>query len=930
MSSQPTPSLYINPRSSTPTLPEIDPTSAQSLNAPSPQVSGYLESSALQRAPQYTFLGNLPVTEVQSKQDGSYFSPETSSRSSRMPTFRAVQSTSPLDHLSTQFCISPGLSSSGSYNSSDNALSLCSHSSSELLSPPQFQADCDNPPYIPRHDDLESLSMLESQGAHTMASGKRHRGEKRYTSKQKYRMKKIKLLEHQDPSYWWLPTGRQEMCTGHPGEYIPKRELHTKIATNGSVHSPIGLSPSPPVTRRWSSVEIGTHRMPLVSKPSLKSHNKYTGENGASRDPLAPIDLGQRFKFPPVTRGTAELDIIRTVRERLTLREVGPSSLEVPASITLRRASISSRGSFVDEISPSSRSPIDETGESHRSQKVAGFHSRRASTTYLITSEDIDNITELIEFNINRGYGNNTTSRPSHSETELLSNRVSRATSLKKGFLPSSVSPTEPVITITDQSTYKCCASTLGSLQVLPDQRINNKGSQRSNSIHSSKSSHEVIWQGNTNTSTCGENSEDDLKSSWSFICSAPGTSTRGLNQQAGDISDLGGRRMDKAAYFDLDKGSSVSPKWDKDVSLVITSSDDEVRKERSLEVGHVVRVPKSSLQLPTRERPKVKPFPRYRASATQIRDVESFPALPRTKTTADWILPLPEMETSSSSVDVRSFYGHGSSSNEVTPKASQMSWAKSPRLSPTKNVEFNWVANTSTKVSEPQCTSERRHESSDTQREEPRRKSTVKVHPSAPARTGSPSSIGSSIGVSNHERRLFKSQTSPLQVKSLSPQVCFSTTHQVSSINKISAPHISHVRTIDNIHKGERSDPCSRWRPPSVCPPPRTPSPSEYEDALEERSISPELASTTFPSTGLSNIQRLKNLFTERVGLSRDTSSSSVKINQRGTYEQITGARRRVFSEDQDISQGRGNEVHQCDDAANHPDRAPSVDWIG
>lgn len=941
MSSQATPSVLINPGSSTPTPPEDHHVSGEPPDKPGPHTGDYFGSSTLPKPLHHNLLKTYSVSEAQSSQDSNYFSPQTSSRNSRMTTFRPTNNASPSEHLATPSCISPGLSLNGSYQSSDYGLSLCSHSSSEYLSPPEFQVDCDNPPYKPDRDDAESLTMINLRRAQKILAGKPLRGRRQRKKRRRCRHKRVKVFEHQDRSYWWLPgcqvaptapSGHRDLCVGHTGSHVPRNTSRGNTDTFGRLHPVVKSFPAIPiVSRRWSSVEVGSHQVPLETKPTSKRHRRNIVRSTAINDVLAPIDLGRRFRSSTSTPGAIEHDIIRSVRERLTLREIRPSLLDVPTSITLRRASDESEESSVGDVKTPPTSSGKQAWEIHEAQKSKSLHHRRASATYLITSRDIDSITELIEAKFSRSLEASPKSKRSPSEVHVSSSRGSRSSTVGKTVGVTSRSLlSEAASDIADRTRAKLPQCPLERLQVLQDHKRKRRGHAK---ILSAKTDHEVIWQDNTTTSpNSGSSSggEDESKPSPSFVCSEPGTPGHHYEHDSCVTPPTRPQFVGKRNTLESHNVSSLVGEWQSNITLVAASSDDEVKKKNkkssSTEVGSGVST--ASPGSPTR--PKVRPFLRYRASANQVQDVESFPPLPRRKATADWFSPLPEMEIYPPSMTPISARETGSLSKELTPKASQMSWVRSSQLSPSKNVEFNWNVDYLAKTPEIPPTTEIRHTSIDAQLEGFRRKSTVKAHPCSLARTGSPSSMGSSIGVSHHERRRCPKPrpAPPPHAKSMPPKTSPSNSSPKTFIGATVDP-IKRVRTIDNIDKGAHRDTCARWRPPSVCPSPRTPSPSEEcDDALEDKSEDSG-PSSILMTARTSHLERIRSVFGERMNSIKDISPPSVKLDPIGIYGQLTGTQRRTHNRKSGQDWEREGS-HECDNAANHPDRNPSVDWIG
>ena len=94
------------------------------------------------------------------------------------------------------------------------------------------------------------------------------------------------------------------------------------------------------------------------------------------------------------------------------------------------------------------------------------------------------------------------------------------------------------------------------------------------------------------------------------------------------------------------------------------------------------------------------------------------------------------------------------SNSKTVTPQSSQTSWVRSTRVSPSRSIEFS-------PNYEIRCKIPGSHSNDDAQYQD-RRRSVIKAHPNATARTGDLSAAGSALGTSSREKR--KSSTPSTQ----------------------------------------------------------------------------------------------------------------------------------------------------------------------
>jgi hypothetical protein len=910
-----------------------------------------------------------PGPESQSRQDPSYFKPRHSHS-------RQTRTTSPSEHLPNPTCFSPGLSSSGSFHSSDFGHSGCSYSSSEFLTPPQGQPDTDNPPYKARQPSSESLTMARKlRKANTMPHDKEHKRKRRHRKHHKCGQKKVKLYQHQNRSYWWLPSGCQvaptaprgqkQLCEGHAGHYTPKKTRYGNIDTYGRLPPDLRSNPAPAVvTRRWSSVEIGAHQIMLESTLPLKPTTPQIRTSGSLVDDFVPRMLSKPYRSSTFTRGAIDHDrdhdIVRTVRTRLTLRMVPGEKLNTPESITLRRASGEGPGARQS----------DETGEATPRARYHNTEKKRYSAAYLITAEDIDSITELIEANLRRNYdsyGNydrHAYSTPPSQQTTPTSGVTGRTVVPSNGYVNQSAAAMTELLPTCPKS-----RSPLNYLQVVPEGKTKNGTIPRTDS---QKSVHEVIWEsGGSPRSLSSIADEDDPKHS--VPCgSEPSTPSKITFQTSPAF------RPDKGDAFDPKNANASISEWSgrcphNDIAVVLTSSDSD-SNDVLLEGSTYSGPPKPGIG-PEMQAPKATPRTRARPplrsaiSETELQDVVSFPPLTPRKKTNDWYSPLPpmEMDMSPPLSTRRSLYDIGidvsfgpSSSKTVTPKSSRTSWVRSTQVSPSRSIEFD-------PNYEIRCKSPRPH-----LEDYERRKSVIKAHPNATAHIGDISTAGSSLGTTSHvkrksstpsvqrprSRRICESaavralisttsggrQSSPSRVRT-SPPAEYAVTRPNRGVNTgernspptlwarpepgpsfseripesssegshlderstSSTPRLPRVRTIDNVHKGEHEAPPSKWRAPSPCPSPRPPSPSEYASEYEDARES--LPNNPNPSADSTQI---KATWADRLSLIRLKSPPLPAVDRIGIYGRMTGGQRRPRGDP--CGETVGTEPHVCD----------------
>lgn len=775
---------------------------------------------------------------------------------------RLTRPTSPSDNLS--MTLSPSITS---YSSGGRS---CSFSSSGYLTPPPFQADCDKRPYRPRRQSSDSLIMARKpKKASTMPHGKLYKSKRRHRRKHTchHGERRSRRHEHRKNEHWCsqgcqvaptAPKGMKELCEGRVGRYKPIISIHGNTDTYGRVLPRLWSDPAPPVvTRRWSSVEIGSHRS-VSTTPS--SQHPDTNEFITGRP-------SQRYRSSTYTRGAVDNDIVRTVREKLTLRKVPSTHLQTPTIITLRRASGVSTATEL--INPANYRDTGGTTPLAYTRNQEGQY--QADAEYLITRKEIDSITDLIEANLWRNYRphNHISAHP--PITPPSTRRAESPTFTLKGLVPKTAPLVESAVTITQiKPSSPSPQNSLNYLQVASPCTKTNKPSR----TPSQKSTYEVIWEANASLNSPSSIRDEvgrKLSSSHSSLQQEMATPTTCQNELKEPQFARTGK--DKSDAFDPDNAKASISEWSwrlpqADIPAIVTSSDSdsndltpssEVSPKLNSNVSmrstaSAPEVPRTSARIMARI--SVKPA----GSAPEIPDVVSFPPLPQRQTTSDWHSPLPDISSPEKFTNARSLYDEGIDATGAidfkAPKPQRPLWLPltDHPTSPSPGIEFD-----------PDC--------------EVRRKS-IKPHPHSPARIGSQSSMGSSIGASSGERR-----------------------------RSLVKPGIHRVRTIDNIHKGERAGTWTRNRPPSVCPPPKTPSPAEFEDEIDAvRS------------------HQMKSGAVDRMRLIHDITPPMPKKDRVGIYGTITGTVRAALGLDACQYECP---PHVCDDCSKDP-RAPSVDWIG
>jgi hypothetical protein len=813
--------------------------------SPTQSARSALSASRLPRTPPVQHLRTPPPTEIQPRKQSIYSSP--------LSTTRPTRTNSPSDNLSASSYLSASHSSGSSFYSHNR--SQCSDGSSGYLLPPQTQPDADNPPYKPRRQSSRSLTMVRKPRRIKADPHKKDRRIKRPRDRRhKCRHKKTKPQQPQDQSHWWLPgcqvsptapEGFKELCPDRAGNYIPAKTPRGTTDTFGRILSRNKSRPiSSVLTRRWSSVEVGAYKIHLPSILHARSASFIRSPGpitGSSKFPST--NLKGRFRSSTFTRDATDHDVIRTVREKLTLRKLPQ---ETPASITLRRASGASG------ISETSTLVTGYSGRTiPRAQVPSYLRQRRPSAAYLITSQDIDSITELIE--------------------------------AKRPF---------------------------DYIQVTPAPRWKKDSVSWTSSHNREQSTHEVIWRGGGSPQSGGPLTDEESPKLLLPTSSEP-TPVECSHQRSYGIPGAHPATKDKGDAFDLKNANASINEWSwrsmpKDVPVIITSSDSEsneltpppggpwlveppkpITSRISVSNEDAASRPQSQHELRNAANSQTKSRPRFSTLAEPF----SFPPLPARRTTSDWYSPLPEIDRDPRLQTSRSLYDLGldmtcrlsaGATRTPTPNGSRKALLGCGDISRVPSVGFNSNYDLQQKK---KIMPESRSSSLEAGLERTeRRKSSIRIHPKAIARTGESLAVGNSIGASSGERR--QSSTKVLQ----------------------------RVRTIDNRHKGERRA-SGRWRPPSICSPPQIPTLSELEAEDWRSAKTPQQQE---------QLDKIRTTHSDRIALLKDKGHPLLNADHVGIYGRFTGNVKKNPKEDcvQDCK------PHTCDDCEIDP-RTPSVDWI-
>jgi len=394
------------------------------------------------------------------------------------PTTQITRTASQLDNLSINDTGSG--SSGGSLYSPETGQSPLSISSSGHLTPPSFQTDDGNPPSRSRRKNSFSLSMVPiPKSAKTMGHGR-----VLHSTKRGHRSAKSRSYEYRPrlyvPGCPVAPTalkGQKELCRacrGHTGTFRTRQFSRGKAKMYRRMMLPV-------VSRRWSSVESGTHQICLTSTLLARS---------AASEPMSP-NLSQRSRSSTFTRGSLDHNIAPTIQEKLALRKVGPKPLRTPTITTLHRAS--------EGNGDSEASNIADTMASTNGPHIGSACSRsqahdRCPSECPVTRKGIDSITEPTGTNMERN------SRPhkclgAHFSINISSTaKVTRAlTFTRKGLVPKTASPVKTTITVAEvQTTTATRKYYVNDLQVVSTAE---RSAKALSLAPCESTAHEVIWK---------------------------------------------------------------------------------------------------------------------------------------------------------------------------------------------------------------------------------------------------------------------------------------------------------------------------------------------------------------------------------------------------------------------------------------------------
>jgi hypothetical protein len=609
---------------------------------------------------------------------------------------------------------------------------------SNYLSAPQSQGDDDKPPYKARSPRSASLNMATGRVDHMINRGHKDRAEKR-PSKHKRRP----LLENKDENEQAYRENRcnSELClpgckkTSRPDtesdEDCERLEMFVKSigGLKNTIKGPdedledcssqfMSKAAANITSRRWSSIGIGANELPRRSSVVADP----TGDDFANQSL-------KRSKCYP--HGPSSDEIMRVVRARLTFREFPAIHLPTPASITLRRASGITTG-IGGGLSTISKVDISR---SHLGQSEQLKEAHPSASTYLITTDDIDFITSLIQsgFDIRR----TTLPVPNRNAADPRKPSVT-----SQGLLPQSSVPADLTTTIADvhQSSSLPCISFNDSER--RDSKLTKGGVRKLSRANPLKNVPEVIWEDTGSPGSPSFSSKASSSSEGRYEVMDDSSDVWLLGQPAGSLhAVLPGNHRHKSS----DNGDN-SP-----TSRVFQGVFKELTKE----------MPRAPRPFPEQTAPdkniESQAMPGKRNSFPSISfrpDVVSFPPLPSRKFTSDWISPLPDMSKPASGGG-KCLYGAGIDAHVCAS-------LKDPNTSALDVGQGGAV----TEANEQQ----RRSPSPDSE-SHVRGKSANLLHPQVSARLGDRFKVGNAIGCSSGVRRKSSTRSVPLKINDEAPK---------------------------------------------------------------------------------------------------------------------------------------------------------------
>ncbi|CAG8953442.1 hypothetical protein HYFRA_00010191 [Hymenoscyphus fraxineus] len=924
-------------------------------------------------APPQSILQTPFGSEVPPSQDPCYFSLPTG----EPPSTPGRQTQS--DKLSSPVHLSPEPTSAESCESCPTPCSRSSNSSGGYLSPPLPQYDCEQPPHKPRSGSDGLKMMPKPKRARTMPLGglfaRRHEG----TKKRRHHHRR---LHKSEKVYNRLRAYSQERQTIREGyddrrRIIQSRDMEFKLQNtpNSAVSSEhewpkfIVTPPTDHSSRRWSSAYTRIASSKALQLSDLPQPGIFT--DALINTPGRYAEAGNKASpdgcpgAPPNTTEELDVHVVHTIRDILTERQVKPVQLNPPSSITLTKPSsddhrVSSPGVTVPvvDIHPlelTDKPPANKSCETECSKRL---FQRRPTGTFLITSKDIQAIADLVEAEINSREPPGPLIKHSVEKLSPLmstfrpSGTTVQATNLRKKCLRKHMTAEDyfeagAMMRRKKKLSAQSGASvhaliwgmtgsdhSNGSDDEMPthfDNFYRGFFGQRSDTTTTTKrikrgprqEKQEIIWksdQSPISTPTACTLPKDDY-----FLSEPntpiPGSPAESIILRPSDLLQVDKVKVDKAtakSAIPFDSSQLITTffpgarewTWDPPntnpsratISIQQPVSDTDTRKlskdSQSQSASESCKSTKRKKQVTAGRRPGLT------TTASQLADVVSFPPLASRKTTNDWYSPLPDIEIEHVGRQCQSLYDIGLDMT-CGPTGSISVTTRSQSLVRPGEIVIRPPMMRSDAYSEP-----RKFKKPLTLPQIIKSEGSIKLQPKAEPKTGVSDETGSRLDVSvASESRTLGGGESTV---------------------------VKRVRTIDSPDKGKRVGTWSQRRPPSVCPPPRPPSPTEIEAlAIEEAEtcLGPTIA-TGFDA-GMSLRDRAPTI--ERTALLKEKSPQGPEDDCAGIYRTLTGTlgserggnSNGVEGECRDGVQVKRDLGKGLEDGVGQEERNPSVDWI-
>ena len=848
-------------------------------------------------------------------------------------------------------------------------------------------------PYKARKLSSESLTMVKKKARrNTEGVRKKRKRRCRGTCNQGMKMeaKRLAAAERDYNSHWLPPT--QVAPTALEGTKLPNTRKDHCLPRRLGKRRLMSEPAAPIVSRRWSSVEIGTHQLKL--RPLLKPNS---GQHVQESQPttrnafFGSSPLVERNRSSSFTAGARYNDTVRSLRERLTVRKVSNNQMLKPSAITLRKPSASNKSDMSSTMgtSPFLTTPGAMSAIPSLSSRYPTYSENLPQDTeaYIITREDVEAVMELLQVGLLHTQEDHLPVSAVSGSSRDQSPRGSRLSSLSltyKGVVPVARPSSCEIHIHAAQSDNSKEASQLGNsttrtfspnLSRSPTCIMNpeisgnpenflgisqtNFGGLDRLSEGNPESVHEVIWeehsqqeshlserdhvhlegesecssQASTNRDDIASPGHDDARNSFYHLENPDQDHRRSKNKGTFDPTD---------ARMSISKWSwQCEPAVNEDGVNFITIVEQESPKD------HVI----------------------------------SFPPLPR-KSTNEWRSPLPDISTAiresrllgdmlskgshvrpshslySIGIDARTAISSPMLSGMATTPITRSPWLNETTISPPERV-CSWLDNFESDALK------RQKSDSGIQR----KKSIIKAHPKAPARSGNAAAIGSSLGSCTGVRRCASSQTLSKSRKA----TIFNSLSVESNQCKGKKSWFKHLQDVafPKLNTESGAEPASFWstlatrnssKDPVTCSIPSSPtsphdnlrggkktchniqpviSPGISETISAPRSSARQSLSliqdkyTSIPQLDLNLYIPKRTPSSPRVSAARESLlkiqarfPSIPKPDHSGIYDSVTGIRRKNTVECLKYCR---HLLHNCDHNARGSNMSsPSVDWIG